>query len=151
MPFATPFAAMRWQHLSQDSGAERALRTAPTAFASNLSGLSADSIVSSLGFEAAREINLSDGHQIISSVKAEWNHEFGDSDITGSGGYGGLPATYRVVSLERSRDSATVSAQLATRIHQFATSAVDLTAGTDVTFGRRYANYGLKVGLGVTF
>ncbi len=150
----TPFASLRWQHLSQDRVAENARGGAPEDLASRFDAQSADSLTGSLGIEVIRDILLAGGRRLQPSLRAAWTHEFADARVTGHGAYGtggGVLGGYRVVSVKKGRDSLDLSAHLTARVHESAGSAVDLTAGVDASFRSRYAGYGFQVGMSVGF
>ncbi|MCC8167430.1 MAG: hypothetical protein LIQ31_15145 [Planctomycetes bacterium] len=69
-----------------------------------------------------------------------------NSEIKTAGGDGGVIGGYRVVSVKKHRDSLDLGAHLTARVRESATGAVDLTAGVDASFRRRYADYGFQVG-----
>lgn len=147
----TPFAGLRWQHLSQDSASERASAGAANAFASQLDSLSADSVVSSLGLELSRDIRLSQGRRLTPSLRAAWNHEFGDTTVNGNASYSGISGNYRLSSIAKTRDKAGFGARLTARVRESASGSIDLMAGVDATVGRRYSDYGFKLGVRVDF
>ncbi len=147
----TPFAGFRWQHLSQDSATEQAASGAANAFASRLDSVSANSAVSSLGVDVSRDIRLSQGRRLLPSLRAAWNHEFGDTSVNGNAGYSGVAGSYRLSSLVKSRDTASFAARMTARVRESASGSVDLMAGVDATFGRGYSDYGFRVGVRVEF
>ena len=81
----TPFAALRYAHLNQES-----VRESGGLTSTRVGSVQGDSLVSSLGLEASWNVVFESG--VVSPfVSAAWSHEYGDTRFEGSSRYD-LPA-----------------------------------------------------------